>query len=76
MSLTACVERCQMDAILLDDDELAQVNLDRCIGCGLCVTTCPTEAICLEKKPEKEYTIPLKTTMEQMMNMAKYRGVL
>ncbi len=71
-----CIERCQMDAIQLNDDELANVNLDRCIGCGLCVTTCPTEAICLERKSDDEYTIPPQTTMEQMMNMAKDRGVI
>ena len=75
-SCETCIERCQMDAIVLNDNDLAQVNLDRCIGCGLCVTTCPTQAICLEKKPEKEYTIPPKTTLEQMMNMAKDRGVI
>jgi len=34
-----CLERCQMDAFLLDQKGLAVVNKDRCIGCGLCVTT-------------------------------------
>ncbi len=47
-----CLERCQMEALTIDDNSVAVVNLDRCIGCGLCVTTCPTEAISLERKPE------------------------
>ncbi len=52
-----CVERCQMDAIRVDDG-LAEVDLNRCIGCGLCVTTCPTEAIRLFRKPEQNIPRP------------------
>jgi electron transport complex protein RnfB len=51
-----CVDRCQMDAVRLQD-EIAEVNLDRCIGCGLCVSTCPSEAIHLVKK-ERELVPP------------------
>lgn len=71
-----CLERCQMDAITLDDDAIAQVNLDRCIGCGLCVTTCPTEAIRLEQKGEGALQVPPATTREQMMSMAQKRGLI
>jgi ferredoxin len=28
----------------------ATINLSRCIGCGLCVPTCPSEAVRLKKK--------------------------
>lgn len=45
-----CAEtRCPMKAITLQ--ERAAVNEDRCIGCGLCVTTCPTGAMTLVKRP-------------------------
>ena len=27
------------------------MNLDRCIGCGVCVSTCPQKAIALNKRP-------------------------
>jgi electron transport complex protein RnfB len=51
-----CVERCQMDAIKLDEPAgYAVINLDRCIGCGNCVVVCPSEALKLAKK-EKETT--------------------
>jgi ferredoxin len=43
------VDRCGMEAISMVD-ELAVVNLDRCIGCGVCTTTCPSDALRLNKK--------------------------
>ena len=38
-------------------DATAQVDLDRCIGCGLCVTGCSTGAVRMELKPEGEVVI-------------------
>jgi uncharacterized Fe-S center protein len=70
----ACVERCQMDAISVD--EIAQVDLDRCIGCGLCVTDCPTEAMLLMQKAADSQYIPPKNVFETYMNIAQERGLL
>ncbi|MCL0074144.1 4Fe-4S binding protein, partial [Dehalococcoidia bacterium] len=42
-----CVERCQMDALIMKDDIVVRDVL-RCIGCGLCVSVCPTEALRME----------------------------
>ena len=70
----ACVERCQMDAITVD--EAALVDLDRCIGCGLCVTDCPTEAITLEQKAEDSRYLPPKNVFETYMNIAQERGLM
>jgi Na+-translocating ferredoxin:NAD+ oxidoreductase subunit B len=40
-------------------DEKIEFHAERCIGCGLCVTTCPVEALKLEKKPyDSLYTPP------------------
>lgn len=53
-----CVERCQVNAVTVDDRAVASfVNLNRCIGCGNCVVTCPTGAMSLLKK-EKEIVPP------------------
>ena len=46
----ACVERCVMDALKVEDGKL-RYNPDVCNGCGLCVTKCPEKAVILERKP-------------------------
>jgi Na+-translocating ferredoxin:NAD+ oxidoreductase subunit B len=49
-----CVERCQVNAIKIDENSSAAViSLERCIGCGNCVVTCPSEALKLVKKAEE-----------------------
>jgi ferredoxin len=39
-----CVERCQFEAITMEDD-VAVVDAEKCFGCGVCVLTCPTDAL-------------------------------
>jgi ferredoxin len=70
----ACLERCQMEAISINEDDVAEVNLDRCIGCGLCVTICPTKALRLELKPEDQRYTPPAKGQELFMEMAQKRG--
>jgi electron transport complex protein RnfB len=71
-----CLDRCQMEAIAMNKEGVAQVDLDRCIGCGLCVTKCPAEAIVLIPKPDASRRIPPVTSSEQMMQIAKNRGLI
>ena len=47
-----CVERCPVDAILLDDT--ARVDRDLCLGCGLCASDCPEDAIILHLREDGE----------------------
>jgi electron transport complex protein RnfB len=70
----ACIERCQMDAITVD--EMARVDTDRCIGCGLCVTDCPTEAMRLKQKAENDHYTPPRNVVETYMNIAQERGLI
>ena len=70
-----CLERCQMDAIEVEDG-IAEIILNRCIGCGLCVTTCPVDAIELVKKPEEELYEPPKSGSETYMRIMQERGKL
>lgn len=72
----ACSDICQMEAISVEDVDHAVVDLDRCIGCGLCVTQCPTEAIKLRPRPEEKQRVPPSRGVDQMMAMARKRGVM
>jgi electron transport complex protein RnfB len=70
-----CVERCQMEALRLEDDCIV-LDPDRCIGCGLCVSTCPTESLTLSRKPEPEQAEVPKNMMETYIKLARERGKL
>ncbi len=70
----ACVERCHMDAITMDD--AAHVNPDRCIGCGVCVPECPSDAISYLQKPASDIYEPPENIFETYMKMARERGKL
>jgi len=68
-----CVERCQMDAITLEDEKV-KLDKTRCIGCGLCVSTCPSGALKLERKPESEQKPLPKDPKEQYLWRLKARA--
>ncbi len=51
------IDKCQMEA-LSNDNTGTVVDLDRCIGCGVCVDACSTGAI--ELRAKKEPYVPPK----------------
>jgi MinD superfamily P-loop ATPase len=67
-------ERCQVNAIE-KGEETYHIIRDRCIGCGLCVTTCPAEAIRLVGKEEKERVNPPKDESAWFEERACQRGI-
>ena len=71
----ACIDRCQMEAIRMQDD-VAEIDLDRCIGCGLCVTACSGEAIDLIRKDEQDCYTPPDNVVETYMRIAQERGLI
>jgi electron transport complex protein RnfB len=54
-----CRERCQVSAIT-EGDGVSVVERAKCIGCGLCVTGCSSEAATLIRKPDAEMIHPPK----------------
>jgi len=75
-----CRKKCQIDAIVARDDQADKklkihvVNLDRCIGCGLCVSVCETKAIKMVKK-EVIPDVP-KDPVEMMTRISEERSQL
>ena len=70
-----CIERCQMNALEFENDEIS-LNNDRCIGCGLCVTTCPTGALTLIRKPkDNKHSVP-KNFVYMNIKLGQQRGKL
>lgn len=70
-----CVERCQMDALRMEEDK-AVLDVDRCIGCGLCVSTCPSGTLTLVRKPESEQPEVPRNFRGALMKLARVRGKL
>lgn len=52
-----CIERCQFHALSLTGAVL-DIDLARCMGCGLCVVACPEEGLRLERRPAGEAEVP------------------
>jgi ferredoxin len=67
-------ERCQVNAIEEGEDRYQVIN-ERCIGCGLCIATCPSEAIQLVRKNPAELTLPPKDEMDWYQERGRIRGV-
>ncbi|MFX0046945.1 MAG: ATP-binding protein [Candidatus Hermodarchaeota archaeon] len=55
-----CIEKCPVDAIKLNNSDVAEVNAEYCIGCGVCAHFCPENAITLLEGMRKVYVAPPK----------------
>jgi Na+-translocating ferredoxin:NAD+ oxidoreductase subunit B len=67
-------DRCQVKAIEAGEDAYKIIR-EKCIGCGLCVTTCPSEAIELRRKQPGEILPALKNEDAWLEERARQRGV-
>jgi Pyruvate/2-oxoacid:ferredoxin oxidoreductase delta subunit len=52
----ACVDRCQVDAIEINEDMVAEIDYERCLGCGICTFVCAPDALRLEKRDDRVFT--------------------
>lgn len=68
-----CVERCQFEALELDD--VVQVDERRCVGCGVCVPACPDGALSLVPRPEDQVMPPPETMDDWLALRAERRGL-
>jgi NAD-dependent dihydropyrimidine dehydrogenase PreA subunit len=68
-------ERCQVNAIAESEDASYEVIREKCIGCGLCISACPTDAITLLRRPEDEVVAPPLGEAEWFQERGSRRGV-
>jgi hypothetical protein len=66
-------ERCQVGAIEAGDSAYSVIR-SKCIGCGLCVTTCPSEAIQLLRKPAEEIEPAPRDEMDWYVARSRFRN--
>jgi NAD-dependent dihydropyrimidine dehydrogenase PreA subunit len=71
---TCADERCQVAAIESNADTYRVVQ-SRCIGCGLCVSTCPEAAIDLVRKTADQWALPPRNEDAWMEARGKARGI-
>ncbi|MGD8520110.1 MAG: 4Fe-4S binding protein [Desulfobacterales bacterium] len=71
---TCAEERCQVNAIE-EGEEAYKIIKEKCIGCGLCVSSCPSEAIQLIHKKPEELVYPVKDEEAWFEERARQRGV-
>ena len=57
------------------EDGVIHVTEISCIGCGVCVPYCDTEALVLVRRPEEEIIIPPLSEEDWMKERAVSRGV-
>jgi NAD-dependent dihydropyrimidine dehydrogenase PreA subunit len=66
-------ERCQVNAVVEEDDTYRVIQ-EKCIGCGLCIDTCPSDAISLVRKPQEAIETPPQDEMEWFDRRGAARG--
>ena len=57
---STCADDCQFDAIAVDDGQ-ARIDYQACMGCGVCVSHCPQEAISLLRDLGKGEPLEIQT---------------
>ncbi len=55
LGLGTCVRACPFDALVINDNGVAEVLPDKCTGCGKCVQACPRSVISLIPRLHKIY---------------------
>lgn len=71
---TCSDRRCQVAAIETADG-VRKVIRDKCIGCGLCASTCPSGAISIVRKADADMTPPPEDEMDWYRRKAAEQGI-
>jgi len=71
---TCADDRCQVHAIQHDGETYAVIQ-EQCIGCGLCLSTCPSEAITFVRKDPEAVSIPPEDEKAWLKERGRQRGI-
>ncbi|MFC1936227.1 ATP-binding protein [Chloroflexota bacterium] len=63
ISCDTCSEYCQFDALGIVGDS-GLVSIELCMGCGVCVTKCPQDAISMRRDETKGIPLEIQTMMD------------
>jgi ferredoxin len=69
-----CIDRCQFGALSVPED-INVVDPTRCIGCGVCATVCPEDALKLVRTETPEKPVQPDNQIDWMTQRAMSRGV-
>ena len=58
MCLSEDTARCMCAIDMVDG--VADINRDKCLGCAVCVSKCPVDAITMQPRPKSEQVEPPK----------------
>jgi Pyruvate/2-oxoacid:ferredoxin oxidoreductase delta subunit len=58
-----CIEYCQFGALSMNSK--AVVNMKKCMGCGVCESKCPVEAISMKRDPTRSEPLDIRVLMSQ-----------
>jgi len=64
-----------MDALKINNEQVT-LDKDRCIGCGLCVSKCPSGSLLLRRRPHGEQPLVPKNTKAAFLDHLRARGKL
>jgi Fe-S-cluster-containing hydrogenase component 2 len=62
-----------VNAIQVQDGS-AKIEKARCIGCGLCVSTCPTESISIVHKEKEDLSVIFPDPIALVQAIGKEKG--
>lgn len=69
-----CIDRCNVNAITAEKNEATVINREKCIGCGLCASTCPTGSITMVHKSPAEASPIFARATEMLEVMSRETG--
>jgi Pyruvate/2-oxoacid:ferredoxin oxidoreductase delta subunit len=71
----ACADRCLLDALALDDETgRIEVDLDKCLGCGVCTLACPQETLKLHRVERTSIAFETTRDLDEAMNRENHES--